>query len=221
MKKLVVCMLIGAMVLGTTACGSKDNADASTESSVVESSTVQESEPVAESTVESSEVVEPEVAPEEAGAWSEEMAGLREAVATELGSDYWPSMAIPAEILEANYGLTSDMYVDYMGEMPMMSAHVDTLLIVKAAEGQEEAVEQALQAYRDAQVNNSMQYPMNLGKVQASVVERMDSYVVFALLGGDTMDAETQGGDEAVIKQCQEHNERALNVIAEKLGVER
>lgn len=214
MKKLVICMLIGAMVLGTTACGSKD----AQESSVAESSSAVESSQ--ESVVESSEVVEPEVAPEEAGAWSEEMAGLRESVVTELGTDYWPAMAIPAEILEANFGLTSDMYADYMGEMPMMSAHVDTLLIVKAAEGQEEAVEQALQAYRDAQVENSMQYPMNLGKVQASVVERMDGYVVFALLGGDTMGVAEQG-DEAIIKQCQEHNERALNVIAEKLGVTR
>ncbi|MBE5865684.1 MAG: DUF4358 domain-containing protein [Lachnospiraceae bacterium] len=221
MKKLVVCMLIGAMVLGTTACGNKNTE----ESSVAESSSAVESSSAAESTqesvAESSEVVEPEIAPEEAGAWSEEMAGLREAVVTELGTDYWPAMAIPAEILEANFGLTSDMYVDYMGEMPMMSAHVDTLLIVKAAEGQEEAVEQALQAYRDVQAENSMQYPMNLGKVQASVVERMDSYVVLALLGGDTMDAEVQGGEEAVIKKCQEHNERALNVIAQKLGVER
>lgn len=220
MKKLVVCMLIGAMVLGTTACGSKNNQESSAaeSSSVAESSSAVES--TQESTVESSEVAESEAAPEEAGGWSEEMAGLKEAVVAELGTDYWPAMAIPAEILEANFGLTSDMYVDYMGEMPMMSAHVDTLLIVKAAEGQEEAVEQALQTYRDAQVENSMQYPMNLGKVQASVVERMDGYVVFALLGGDTMGVAEQG-DEAIIKQCQEHNERALNVIAENLGVTR
>lgn len=215
MKKLVVAMLIGAMVLGTTACGS-DKAD---ESSTVESSTVQESQPTQESTVESTETTEPtESMPEEAGGWSEEMDALRSAVVEELGDSYWPSMAMPADYLESTFGLTSDMYVDYMGEMPMMSAHVDTLLIVKAAEGQEDAVEQALQAYRDNLVENSMQYPMNLGRVQASMVERMDSYVVFALLGGDTMDAEMQGGDEAVIKQCQEINQKALDIISEKLG---
>lgn len=220
MKKLVVSMLIGAMVLSTTACGG-NNADASSETSVEESSTVQESEPVAGSTEESVETTESaEGLPEEAGAWSEEMAGLRGAVVETLGDNYWPTMAIPAEVLEANFGLTSDMYVDYMGEMPAMSAHVDTLLIVKAVEGKEEAVEQALQSYRDNQVENSMQYPMNLGKVQASVVERMGSYVVFALLGGDTMTA-TEQGDEAVIKQCQEHNQKALDVIADKLGVTR
>jgi len=219
MKKLVVCMLIGAMVLGTTACGNKNTE----ESSVAESSSAVESSSAAESTqesvAESSEVVEPEIAPEEAGAWSEEMAGLREAVVTELGTDYWPAMAIPAEILEANFGLTSDMYVDYMGEMPMMSAHVDTLLIVKAAEGKEEDVEKALQTYRDNIASDTMQYPTNLGKVQASMVKRMDSYVVFVLLGGDTMDAQTQGGDEAVIKQCQETNQQVLDIIGGKLGV--
>ncbi len=219
MKKLVVCMLIGAMVLGTTACGGKKEDQ---QSSVAESSSVQESSTVEESTQESSEASsEPESMPEVMEGWSEEMAGLREAVVAELGEDYWPAMAIPADILEGTYGLTPDMYEDYMGEMPMMSAHVDTLLIVKAAEGQEEAVEQALQAYRENMVENSMQYPMNLGRVQASVVERMDSYVVLALLGGDTMDAEMQGGDEAVIKQCQEMNEKALAAIANKLGISR
>lgn len=217
MKKLVVSMLIGTLVLGLTACGGKD-AQESTESSV-ESSVVQESSSVQESTQESGEASSEEAMPEEAGAWSEEMAGLRGAVVEELGDNYWPNMAIPAEILEANYGLTSDMYVDYMGEMPMMSAHVDTLLIVKAAEGKEEDVEKALQAYRDNIVNDSMQYPTNLGKVQASMVKRMDGYVVFALLGGYTMDAQTQGGDEAVIKQCQEANQQVFDIIAEKLGV--
>jgi len=213
MKKLVVSMLIGTLVLGLTACGGKDVQE-STESGVVESSSVQES--TQESTEASSEA---EVMPEEDVAWSEEMAGLRGAVVEELGDNYWPSMAIPAEVLEANYGLTSDMYVDYMGEMPMMSAHVDTLLIVKAAEGKEEDVEKALQTYRDNIASDTMQYPTNLGKVQASMVKRMDSYVVFVLLGGDTMDAQTQGGDEAVIKQCQETNQQVLDIIGGKLGV--
>lgn len=218
MKKLVVSMLIGTLVLGMTACGGKD-AQESTESSV-ESSVVQESSSVQESTQESSEASSgAEALPEEAGAWSEEMAGLRGAVVEELGDNYWPNMAIPAEILEANYGLTSDMYVDYMGEMPMMSAHVDTLLIVKAAEGKEEDVEKALQTYRDNIASDTMQYPTNLGKVQASMVKRLDGYVVFALLGGDTMDAQTQGGDEAVIKQCQDANQQVIDLIAEKLGV--
>ncbi len=215
MKKLVVSMLVGTLVLGLTACGGK-NAQESTESSV-ESSVAQESSTVQESTMESSEASSESLS-EEAGVWSEEMAGLRGAVVETLGDNYWPTMAIPVEVLEANYGLTSDMYVDYMGEMPMMSAHVDTLLIVKAAEGKEEDVEKALQTYRDNIANDSMQYPTNLGKVQASMVKRMDSYVVFALLGGDTMDAEMQGGEEAVIKKCQEVNQQALDIIAEKLG---
>lgn len=214
MKKLVVSMLIGAMVLGTTACGGNKNADASTESSTVESSPVQESESVVESSV---ETVEPESEPSEAGAWSEEMAGLRGAVVEELGDNYWPDMHIPAEILEANYGLTSDMYVDYMGEMPAMSAHVDTLLIVKASEGQEDAVEQALQNYRDVLVEDTMQYPANLGKIQAAQVARIDNYVCFVLLGGDTMTAAEQG-DEAVISQCQEENQKVIDIITEKLA---
>ena len=49
---------------------------------------------------------------------------------------------------------------------------VDDLVEVLAEdfEDAEEAVEEALNAYRDMNVNDTMQYPMNVGKVQASRV---------------------------------------------------
>jgi hypothetical protein len=89
-------------------------------------------------------------------------------------------------------------------------------VVVKAKEGQEQAVEDALNAYRNAKVNDTMQYPMNLGKIQASRVERIGSYVCFVQLGADTMEALDQG-DEAVIAQCQEVNELVLEIISQKI----
>ena len=79
-----------------------------------------------------------------------------------------------------------------------------------------EEVESALNAYRDSLVNDTMQYPMNLGKIQASRVERIGDYVCFVQLGADTSSVEEQG-DEAVITYCQEQNELALEAIRQTL----
>lgn len=212
MKKRMVGLLLGAMILSCVACG---NADKTPESAPSVPQT-QEQVPVPEST-ETSETQGGDFMEGEAG-FSEEMTGLRDAVMQELQDDYWPNMQIPAEMLESVYGLNSDMYVDFMGEMPMMSTQVDSLLIVKAAEGQVEAVESALQAYRDNMINNSLQYPMNLGKVQGSMVERVGDYVILSVLGGDVLDA-ADAGNEEIIKQCQEHNQRAINAIKAQLGM--
>jgi hypothetical protein len=209
MKKLWICMCIGAMTLGLAACGSRNEDNSASESSsMVESSSVQES-------TENAEQTSAEQDGETEEGWSEEMTSLRAAVVDALGDDYWPTMQMPAEYLEMTYGLTEEMYADYMGEMPVMSVHVDTLLIVKAAEGQEDAVLEALQNYQADLIENSIQYPGNVGKVQASKVERIGNYVCFVLLGGDVT-AEEEQGDEAVIAHCQEQNQRVLDIISEK-----
>ena len=57
-----------------------------------------------------------------------------------------------------------------------------------------------------------MQYPMNLGKIQASRIEVVGDYACFAQLGADVMDL-MDVGDEEVIRHCQEQNEMALDAI--------
>ena len=116
-------------------------------------------------------------------------------------------------MLEGTFGITADMYDDYMAEMPMISTNVDTLIVVKPKEGQVQAVEDALNAYRNMMVEDTMQYPMNVGKIQASRIERIGDYVCFVQLGADVMDVLEQG-DEAVIKHCQEQNELAIEVMS-------
>ena len=150
---------------------------------------------------------------EELNGWSEEMENIKKAVADALGENYWPNTAIPAEMLEGTFGITADMYDDYMAEMPMISTNVDTLIVVKPKEGQVQAVEDALNAYRNMMVEDTMQYPMNVGKIQASRIERIGDYVCFVQLGADVMDVLEQG-DEAVIKHCQEQNELAIEVMS-------
>lgn len=141
---------------------------------------------------------------------------LRTAVTDVLGENYWPNTVIEAEVLADQYGITEEMYDEFFGEMPMISVNVDTLLIIKAKEGQEQAVEDALNAYREAQINDAMQYPMNVGKVQASRIEAIGSYICFVQLGADVTE-EMDQGEDAVITKCQEANEAALDAIRSRL----
>ncbi len=137
---------------------------------------------------------------------------LREAVVEVLGERYWPNMVMDAEMIESNFGISPDLYDDCFAEMPMIGTNVDTLLIVQAKEDKLEDVEKAVNAYRERLVNDSMQYPMNIGKVQASRIETIENYVCFIQLGGDAVDAIEEGEDK-VLARCQEDNEKALDAI--------
>jgi hypothetical protein len=215
MKKAVVGFFLGALMFGLAACGTGDdeskNSTSTEPSSGVQSSDNQSSGAVGDENNSSSNET-----PDAAEGWSEEMTGIKTAVVEALGENYWPNMALDAQMLEGFFQIKPEMYDDYMAEMPMISNNVDTLIVVKAKEGQVDAVEAALNAYRDVQINEAHQYPMNVGKVQASVIEKIGNYVIFAQLGADTMEAMDKG-DEAVVKQCQEANELAISTIRQKV----
>ncbi len=206
MKKKLACMLLmGTLALSMAACGNGQdkNNGAATETGV------ESTEGTVESTGTSVESTEAENA-------GTPLQNAKKAVTDALGDDYWPDSEIPEEMLNETYGVSADLYDAYLGECPMISVNVDTLLIIHAKDGKVEDVENALNAYRDSLVNDTMQYPMNLGKIQASRVERIGDYVCFVQLGADTSSVEEQG-DEAVITYCQEQNELALEAIRQTL----
>lgn len=207
MKKLFVTLCIGFTVCCLAGCGSgndKNNGQtqSSTQSSIADT---------AENTIEPTTGIDDEPF-DISGGWSSEMQQIKDAVVEVLGDNYWPDTAIPPEMLEGNFGISSDMYEDYLAESPMISANVDTLLIIKAKDDKVEDVEKALNNYRDALVNDTMQYPMNLGKIQASRIERYGNYVCFVQLGAGAVGMDDQSEDE-IINECREVNELILAVI--------
>ena len=139
---------------------------------------------------------------------------LVEAVASELGDEYWADMELAPEYLEDWYGISSDLYEEYYGQTPMISANVDALIVVKAAEDKKEKVEEALRAYRDKLVNDTMQYPSNIPKIQAAMIETYGNYVCFVQLGGSM---NNQEDEEEAMKVCMEANEQALSIIKKEL----
>lgn len=180
MKKMMT-LVLALMMLMLAACGG----NASQETTVAETT-------VAETTAEAG--YKNDVA----------VSDIRDAVAAVYGENYLATMPLDAEMFSELYGVTADMYDEFVAEIPMMSAHVDTLIIVKAKSDKVEDVKTALEAYRTNQVENGMHYPMNVPKVEASEVVVYGDYVVYIMLGVyDNMDA-----DEAtMLAAYQEQNQ--------------
>lgn len=153
-------------------------------------------------------------------------AKLEEAVAQALGDNYYPQENMPSV---EDLGITADMYTDFVYSVPMISVNVDTLIIVKAAEGKADDVKAALDAYRDMNINNSMQYPMNISKVQNSIVEQFGDYVAFIQLGAgvgndasyDAYEKDNTLSDDALAaieaEAITQQNELAASVIEAEL----
>lgn len=94
----------------------------------------------------------------------------------------------------------------------MISVHVDTFVAIRAKEGKGGDVEKLLGDYRTRLVDDSMQYPMNISKVQASEVVRHGDYVFFVMLGTASEEAQEQG-EEAALQSAQEENKKAVDAI--------
>ena len=187
-KILTVCSLLAVSVVLLTACGKKNNGNTgeNTESTTPQTSS-QAGNNTGNTLAESTEPVQ-----------ESSLMYLRDAVAEALGEDYWPDSVMEPEYVQDLYGLKPDMYEDIFVETPMIGTNVDTLIIVQAKKDRVEDVEKALNTYREGEINNTMQYPMNIGKVQASRIETIDNYVLFIQLGGSSVDAEEEGEEKVM-----------------------
>lgn len=113
------------------------------------------------------------------------------------GENYLPSQMLEPDVFEQLTGLTSEDYSEYYAEMPMISTHVDSLFVVKAP-GNTENVAEKLSTYRQGLLESGLQYPMNVPKIESSVVEVYDDYVVFMMLGGYPENEVTDSENESV-----------------------
>ena len=142
---------------------------------------------------------------------------VTDAVKKAYGENYLPSMDLTADDLSSRFGLNSDDYAAAYGQVAMISTQVDTFVAVEAKDGKADAVASALNSYRDDLVNNSMQYPMNIPKVNASRVYQKGNYVFFLMLGAaapnDVMDDEA-----ASLTFYQQQNDIAVKAIDGVLG---
>lgn len=206
LKKITSLILVGSMCVAMAACGkTEDNNTTSGDT------TTQETTTVADNATGSEYRNDVPVADIEA------------AVAAALGDAYYANT--PMDTLEG-LEITEDMYEEFVYQVPMISANVDTLIVIKAADGKVSDVEAKVNAFRDRNINDLMQYPMNLAKIQCSQVLTFGEYVVFVQFGADKgmLAVEAAGDnvseDEAAkleMDAINEQNEIAINAIKEAL----
>lgn len=197
-KKIIALLMAAAMTAALTACGG--TADETTEDTTVETPAETDA-PAAEASIEE----------------------LHNAIKEAYGENYLPNMPIDAQMLTDLYGIDAAWVDEFVAEMPMIMTNVDTLIIVKPTEGNEENVLNALTAYYDYMNNDAMQYPMNIQKVKATQVFAKGGYVFYFTLGVLSDDVLFMEGDEAEIEKAQyeaamANNQLALDAINAILG---
>jgi len=136
-------------------------------------------------------------APTKEVAIDEVVAAVKEA----YGDKYLPSMELPAEYLSDVMGITMDDVEASFAEGPMMSAHIDTFVVLKAKEGKADALAEQLGAYLEQQKNDAMCYPNNLIRIQYGQVMNIGGYAIYMVLGGYD---DTAADDAAIAKYAEE-----------------
>jgi len=116
---------------------------------------------------------------------------IAEAIRGAYGANYLPDAQLDETMLSDMFGINAEDCESFVAEMPMIGVHPDKLIVIEAKEGKADAIEETLNSMRDTLIADTMQYPMNIAKINASVVLREGNYVVFMLLGApnENMDA--------------------------------
>lgn len=202
MKKFLVMAVVAAMLTATLSGCSQNGANE--EATTTEASTTASEETTTEDTSAEAtdEVTDDTTASDEAAADSKS-AEILNAIKEAYGEDYVPNMALDAETLNTLLNITSDQYVSFAAEMPMISVRVDTVIIIEAAEGQADAIEEALNNYRKVQVEDTLQYPSNVARVNASKVVRKDNFVAFLMVGKVNENMEVSEAEAAEYEEAE------------------
>ncbi len=218
MKKLLALLLALLMVAACfTGCGEKD--ENTTEDSQSVSDTVVEDENTDDSANEDGAEYSVDIELSESNPEAEtndiSTADIAAAIKEMLGEQYRPSMPLDNEFLEMTYGVKPEWIDNFFAEIPMISFHIDTFIAIKAAEGQADNVETALNDYLKYTLENSLQYPSNVPKLNASRVYRLGDYVFYILLGA--VPDEFMDNEEGAFDFCVETNQNVVNKINELL----
>ncbi len=206
-KKIISLLLASAIILSAfSGCNNSEGNTPETTTPAEPVPTASEESTAPESTEAQTEPAAETTEGEQGGSTSEDgtVNKIADAIKAAYGENYLPDMPMEGELIQQVFGLEPDLYTEIFAETPMIGAHPDTLLIAKAAEGKVEDVKSKLDAYRERLVNDTMQYPMNLPKINASQVVVNGDYVAFILLGAFSEDEDASEEEQAKFAEEQE-----------------
>lgn len=189
MKKIIALIAALAVITALTACNGNENADDNNTTTPQSSNT---SENNADNNENTSGNAENTDTSEDEPSADTETAKILAAISKAYGDNFLPNMEFPQEMIADTYGIKEDTYTEITVQVPMISMHPDTVIIVKAAAGKGDDVKAALEDYKTYLIEESMQYPMNAAKVNATkVVENGDFYALLMLGAPDDRDDPT------------------------------
>ena len=203
-SSVLMLSLVSVMLVG---CGKKEEAPPVVETPPVVEAPIET--PEVQEPVETPEVEEPIVTPEIPEVTMNMMV---ETMRNTYGDMYLPSMELDAESFNMLLGIdsakASEFYSEFYASVPMMGTHVDKLFVVKTNDTTK--MEGVFKSYMDAQIADTMQYPMNVSKLQNYSLNVYGEYVVLAILGGYTSEVPTNDGTKT--PEQIETEQEAINV---------
>ena len=135
------------------------------------------------------------------------------AVKAAYGDDYIPNVKLRKEEANEVFGLKSSWYSEIISEVSLVNVHCDELVIVKAKnKSSKKKIKSALVKYQKALIEDTMQYPVNQTKLQASKIYVKGNYVCFFVLG--SIDNKTvEQGEAKALAAYKKQNEKAVKAI--------
>ena len=203
-SSVLMLLLVSVMLVG---CGKKEEVPPVVETPPVIEAPIET--PEVQEPVETPEVEEPIVTPEKPEVT---MNMIVETMRNIYGNMYLPSMELDAESFNMLLGIdsskASELYSEFYASVPMIGTHVDKLFVVKTNDTTK--MEGVFKSYMDAQIADTMQYPMNVSKLQNYSLNVYGEYVVLAILGGYTSEVPTNDGTKT--PEQIETEQEAINV---------
>ena len=181
MRSVLLLALAAVMVFSLAACGEKKVEEEPVTTPVVDETDISESEL-------KSEVVEVSLT----------VADIVDTLSATYGEDFNATMKMEPDVLETLVGITPDMYEEAYAAMAPMSAHCDMLIVLRAHEDKAAEAEKILNDYRASRVDSTVEYPANLPKIAASVVDVKYDFIIFRMLGGIYEPETTEDGEVVV-----------------------
>lgn len=139
---------------------------------------------------------------------------IHKAIAAKYGDQFVVNVSLTKDEIKQKYGISPSWYTDISAEVPMIGTHVDTLIIAKAKnKNAKTKIKNKLTKYRQSLIDDTMQYPMNVLKIQASKVYVKGDFVFFIMLGFIDSKIEDTGTDEQILKAFKAENQKAVSAI--------
>ena len=148
---------------------------------------------------------------------------LRNAIMKAYADKYFPNVQVQEDptYMQDLLKLDASWYDDAIVEVPMIGANADKLILIHATEGNLKNVKEALEAHKQALIDDAMQYPMNKPRVQSAWVVTVGDYAIFSILGGALDDPEMYGisTDEDLFAYYESQNSNAEWAVRGYLGI--